>query len=262
MQDEQLSELERRWRSTGQIELEIELLRACLRSGRLTRERLEVAAWAGHAAARSLVSDDVPAPPHPWARWASHHSWLDGLKDEEAMLRAGLAATHSCWSAWIPRLGSSDRVIDDGLAAVEDGLISDGDLFERLEPLSEAIQELGTADILERPGSGYFVDGYFCLLRTAMLLIARRAKPKPMGELIEWVRNQGADRVPSGLFSPQQPITGLGLMINNAAHHPTGKDRGAAQEAVVNEIIPWALGRSDPVRMRVARRRKTAGGQD
>src|SRR5688500_4605392 len=57
-----LREAERRFRVSGSVEDECELLRARLRLGLLRRERLAVAAYAGHPAARFLLGTDAPEP--------------------------------------------------------------------------------------------------------------------------------------------------------------------------------------------------------
>ncbi len=72
MGDEDLRALERAWQQTGTIEAEARLLRARLRAGALAPERLELAAWLGHAPAIEALGPEAPAGEHvPLARWAA-----------------------------------------------------------------------------------------------------------------------------------------------------------------------------------------------
>lgn len=64
--DQRLRELERLWRDSGKVEDEASYLRERVRVGDLTPQRLEVAAYCGHEAAKSLISAnaaaDLPLP--------------------------------------------------------------------------------------------------------------------------------------------------------------------------------------------------------
>lgn len=64
MSDRRLRELERRWRDAGGSAEQAEWLRARLRAGELDGDRLELAAWCGHAAAR-LALDWPPSVEPP-----------------------------------------------------------------------------------------------------------------------------------------------------------------------------------------------------
>lgn len=71
MSDQRLRELERRFEVTRDVADEAALLAARLRAGALARERLELAAYLGHAAARSALGDAAPAGKHvPMDAWA------------------------------------------------------------------------------------------------------------------------------------------------------------------------------------------------
>ena len=60
--DEKLRELERRWRETGAVEDEAAFLLERVRAGELTQERLELAAYCGHAGARRAVAAPKDPP--------------------------------------------------------------------------------------------------------------------------------------------------------------------------------------------------------
>jgi hypothetical protein len=66
MTDARLRALERRWRESGSLEDEVAYLLERLRTGDLLRDRVELAAYCGHAAARhALGAEAPPAPPRP-----------------------------------------------------------------------------------------------------------------------------------------------------------------------------------------------------
>lgn len=71
MADLELRALERRWIASGDVADEARLLDARRRIGALPSERLELAAWLGHPAARRALGDEAPAgEPAPWLAWA------------------------------------------------------------------------------------------------------------------------------------------------------------------------------------------------
>ena len=76
MADEHQRELERQVAS-GDFEAEAKLLLERVRSGELTEERLRLAAYCGHGAAKAVVEIEVPKGLVDWAigfdRWASRY---------------------------------------------------------------------------------------------------------------------------------------------------------------------------------------------
>jgi hypothetical protein len=85
MSDTKLRALERRWKETGTAADEATYLLERVRVGDLTQERLELAAYCGHAAARRAAGSTAPAP--------SAKAGLTGLLagDPEVSVRAALA---------------------------------------------------------------------------------------------------------------------------------------------------------------------------
>ncbi len=72
MPDEALRRLERAGRPPTPPAAAARLLAARLRTGELARERVELAAWLGHAPARRVLGEAAPAGEHvPWERWAA-----------------------------------------------------------------------------------------------------------------------------------------------------------------------------------------------
>lgn len=91
--DDRLRTAERRWRETGDVADEARLLLERVRAGELTRERLELAAYSGHAGARVAVPDvRSPAPDARSPRGSQ--AWIRGLArfGPVVELRAGLHA--------------------------------------------------------------------------------------------------------------------------------------------------------------------------
>ncbi len=91
MSDARLRTLERA-AAAGDAAAAVELLRAKVRRGQLTAERVELAAYLGHSAAR-LAAPGVPAQPTSPTRWVEElRRW-----GWPAALRAALAAARWAW---------------------------------------------------------------------------------------------------------------------------------------------------------------------
>ncbi len=93
MSDERLREFERRWKETGSVEDEAAYLLERVRAGELTQERLEMAAYCGHEAAR--FASGTTEPPIP------KDDGLDRTSRWESLLTAGGCAVivRACVSA-------------------------------------------------------------------------------------------------------------------------------------------------------------------
>lgn len=92
MSDERLRQLERRWRETSAVEDEAAYLLERVRAGTLTQEQLELAAYCGHRAARSLCqSVESPAELIDWTRGLSR--WAAEAPKRAAVGLAALAST-------------------------------------------------------------------------------------------------------------------------------------------------------------------------
>lgn len=128
--DARLRELERRWRETRAHEDELAWLRARLRAGELGPERLGLAAWCGHRAAREALEDDpeellalrVPL----WADdegGAEAGSWAPALVRragrEGAARAAAAAARASSWWAVEEALPGLERRLQPAVLALE-----------------------------------------------------------------------------------------------------------------------------------------------
>lgn len=117
MSDERLRELQRRWQETGAVEDGAALLRARLRAGTLTPERLALLAHLGEPAASLALGDDAPEP------IASASAWLSGLDrfGREAHLRAAVAVAARLRPLF-ERANPRDRRYQAALEAIWDWL--------------------------------------------------------------------------------------------------------------------------------------------
>ena len=71
--DEALRELRLQWQASHSPEDELRFLSACVRSGAISQERLQLAAYCGLPAARELASADDPQP-------GFSVEWISGLR--------------------------------------------------------------------------------------------------------------------------------------------------------------------------------------
>jgi hypothetical protein len=90
MSDAKLRDLERRWKETGTVEDEAAYLLERVRVGDLSRERLELAAYCGHEAARRAVGPTAADA----ARHADTAEWYAGIRrwGTEPLARGAVAA--------------------------------------------------------------------------------------------------------------------------------------------------------------------------
>lgn len=126
MSDQQLRELERRWRETGALEHEVALLRARVRAGALSPEQVELAAWCGHPGAReALAWEGGPglAVRLPRRHLAEDESWAAELARragrEGVACALAAAARHSSWWAAEELLEVSRRRVQPAVRALE-----------------------------------------------------------------------------------------------------------------------------------------------
>lgn len=89
MTDSELRRLERVFRESGSVEDEAAWLRARVRSGEVSEERLRLAAYVGHQAAALSLGPENPERPEALDKWLRQ---LSSHWDQEACVRAALAA--------------------------------------------------------------------------------------------------------------------------------------------------------------------------
>lgn len=95
MTDQKLRELERKWKETGSVEDEAAHLRERVRVGDLTQERLELAAYCGHAGATLAISEA------PSGHSSDFVEWFRGLdRWPGAQIQAAAEVVGHCVSAF------------------------------------------------------------------------------------------------------------------------------------------------------------------
>lgn len=91
--DDRVRESDRKWRATGSVDDEVRHLLERMRAGRLIQERLDVAAYCGHAAAAQLSEHGPPSAD------VRNHDWIRGLPGStEARIRAAASAAEAVFA--------------------------------------------------------------------------------------------------------------------------------------------------------------------
>lgn len=281
MSDKRLREAERRWLQTGDFEDYARLLVECVRAGDLRRDRLELASYCGHepslcAIGRAeLLRQD-----------AAEHDWVIGLVDygREASFRAGIAIARQVVAAWRrhlpnllavpepdPALAALNDMLEPVVARAERYLLGDQ---EALEPLT-ALTAQGEALLAAwRVANDQLPDAVDLVRRT----IWETSKDERMGlvqaarTVAELHRLAVADESQPGLVGvgrltrpdASEPAVDCGALSTCLTRLSVGLDYqfGALSymNAVKAELIPWALGLGDPVRIRVFGPGRTENG--
>lgn len=227
MADQRLRELERRFGSSGSVEDEAAWLRARVHAGELSEDRARLAAWLGsEAACVALEAGSFDARLSVVVR-------LDRLKDWglEPPVRAALALAQAAFRTWVGASGEGyvaetrRRCGWAALAATETWIA---------DPSKERA-------LAARRAGGDLRQGH-------------RAHPTSRDDGMRWCAPALAtDAVVAPSAGAAAAIAGRLLAVTE-----TGMDRAAAWAAVVAELLPWALGYSDPVRERVEARDREA----
>ncbi len=222
MGDQGLRELESKWRSSGALEDEAAWLSARVAKGHLQGSRLSLAAWLGHPAARE-AADEPPGFYSDLIWWEEKEFRQAGdylaRYGSEAMTRVLLA---SCWAR--PR---THRLTKSG---------------PRRRALS--LVEAALVGVREDP--------------PALRAFLDRSRPKARAQQSGPAWDRACERHQSDLLSRLVEFhldpspTAL-----RAAWEADGLDLDSQEEAR-QEVAPWALGYSDPLRLRVEARQRGA----
>lgn len=238
MSDARLRELERTWRATDAVADEAALLAEQVRAGVLEPQRLQLAAELGHEAARLAG--------------ASHA--LDGLD-------------------WVFALLGYGRTLKPGL---REGPLFESDTWPSVAQLSSIRGELRS----KHPGALWIHHGHEAVLRAALAVL-----PHVPGYVETRHPDLGPDAVPlaeRAVSSGEAPLLAIWdhpavrlypLDANGFYGHGFAGNfypwcrhvREAAQRLgeaqarrlVAADLVPWALGRGDPLRERVEARRNS-----
>jgi hypothetical protein len=232
VRDERLRELERRFKETGAVEDEANWLRARVRAGTLSEQRLQVAAYVGHAlAAKMLVEAGFEPRRIPRWRQRSVSDLASGLSEfgAEVCARAALAMgplvpqdaledTETFAGGYLNRLSAGGR--HEARVASERWLLCP--CADCSRAASRLLQSFSESWVGPYPGATQYLP--------------------PEG---------GACRI----AAHGSAYNRKGVEASTAAEQASrivGQDDTLA--ALRNELAPWALGYHDPVRLRVAQR--------
>jgi hypothetical protein len=242
MSDERLRQLECRWRETGSVEDEAGYLLERVRVGDLERGKLELAADLGHPAAHVALS-------RPQAPRMVDTETLYGVAErhgDEATLRLGIA----CGAAALHVNGS------------EEGLNERGQFIETAQRTAEEWLVTGSQEQL-----------------ALVLQFADRISDYYFQELDCFgFDNQADENLDGGLVASVVVAGGLyGIQSAHGARAGDGQyvmsafdafdyleelgDSAGAFRRVREDLVPWALGYSDPVHERVEARLREATGE-
>lgn len=215
MADARLRALQRQ-AALGEPQARVLLLRARLRAGELDWEGVELAAYLGDAEARSLSGQQPPAG-------ASLREWVKGLPTLEATSRAAIAAARAALGCWVS-FSPEDARPTLGIAAAE--------AWVRC-PCREHALEAGTS----------VRD-----CQAASFLAAAVAADKAYGPERDraWAAEAAANAASEAAacaantawWAPEQAALQASYALN---------DVRAVQDAIRSELLPWALGRADPL---------------
>jgi len=254
MSDERLRELERRWRESGAVADEAAWLAERVRVGEPSRERVELAAYLEHPAARVIEGDALTAvavaelqaevvslrprvPPddpgsfaEPFKEWAvSLLAW-----GPEACVRALLGPMHEYVPAW-----ESAPILHDlvsprrAMEALENWCLCPCPAHaEVLRALDSGLEEAFDEAVEYRgglPGTGVALVGYHAC---RIVFGEARSRPHLMRQASEWAYGEFEIKACGQRFPPRAP------------------DWSPLRTLVTAELLPWALGRHDPLRER------------
>jgi hypothetical protein len=237
--DERLRELERKWKSTRSVEDHAAYLQARVRAGDLEADRLELAAYCGHAAARAAVGARVVVPDE-------FEPWVLGLSrfGREAVMRAGLTAAE-VWGFPF----EVEEVLDDVVGAVLEPL--------RLmlhSPTQEVMRELQTYTAALEDDHGLLVhEGRLSAEAAARgLAILHVAGHVSRGCLSpsEAEANKEADLVlevlappASAPYPPGSPLyRAIQAMLDGIRAAPRGPE---LRQAIAFDLVRWSLGQRE-----------------
>lgn len=248
MSDARLRALERRFRSTGSVEDETEYLGERIRVGAIAPERVEIAAYLGHAASLAclgseapdvLTADDLPGYQIP----------LLQLKDSDL----GYLAEVGAW--WGQELCARFAI-----AATIHAIATQ----ERVRPTTGGRAQVEVARTCLHAVERWVLDERFGSLVPEL---ARPAVdiPCPEGENnLAWTCRglvalsaplRGPEGWPEKTMSYYLARTVLAATrISSGSRLNQARERTALLAVALDELVPWALGTGDPVRQRVTLR--------
>lgn len=238
--DDALRELERRWRASAAPEDEAAWLRARVRAGKLDPWRLELAAACGHPA---LGGDE--SPPLAFERWLERLPFAGRrgrLRQEWVRVLLALARALEPLAA---RLGSGEWV-SPALRLAERSALRLGD---EPEVLAAARERLGLLAHELHPYTWETMSPAAAIVRLAaapleFLLAQREGDAR---REVATVADQARHALePEGVWRVEP---GLDEAVEALFPRAEGRLWGL-RRAIARELVAWALGREDPLRVR------------
>ncbi len=250
MSDERLRELERRWRESGSVEDEAAWLLERVRVGELDQDRLELAAYCGHGAARVALGDAAARPAEDFDQWAAGlEQWstappalpalprlayrpVIGNTAQPLLVRVALAST----SSLLARDCCSEAARTAWFAAAQYA-------FEATPAGSSAAAQAGWA-LEEEEAAGLAPDSAIVALVAAFCSDAKRPILSLVAHLCKTSREEARARLarPGGI---------LGAILSGSASL-TSAD--TVRDAVARDLGAYALGPADPLEEALERR--------
>jgi hypothetical protein len=241
MPDTHRRELERRFSETGALEDEVALLKARLRDGTLLSQRLRVAGYLRNPASLELLGEDAPGEPPTFGSWATGFEPLG----PEVSMRVAIAAARRSWRVAARFFVEGDpghplRVLEAAELSVACPCVPH--IQELIELARRAQAEVRGPNAIQL-GTGPAAAAQACLA-TALLVDTTPHHPYVRAQRSWWgpehARLALCDEVADGGDAPSSLTDSL-----------LGEAGERIRHAVRAEVVPWALGHQDPLRLRV-----------
>lgn len=269
--DEQLRSLERR-SAEGRPEDEVAHLRAALRAGRLDPRRVRAAAYLGHGPSRVAVGDEAPAGDD----WLDREGWVRvayHAASEATLLLAGrLTQLRGGGAGCYKRPHEYEGPCGEVLEAARAWLLAPGPATAQAARERESVASR-PLDVTMRPTQDNPLGNppeYEAFAACSLVVVAISA---PESEAPEFKARRLARAARAAASAATHDLAATHLLYAFGLLHPhtfpffarrsvlhshralrrvLGLEdpaaRGALRDAVIRGVVPWLLGRADPVR--------------
>ena len=242
MADGDLRDLERRFAATRRVEDEVEWLRARVRAGDLQQERLELAAYCGHEAARRLEASEALEAGVSWYEFISGfelgRDWGNVVR-----VRVGVAIASLSLAPWLG-LYPEDEVLPGALSDLERWVLGAYAWRDRDDLLQSA---MGVREELNARWQGHDAVNPFGA-GPSLAELSGRPLWRVYLVLMRGYERQFTGRTTKGLVE-------AAFLAAKTLEWCEGLSEAESQSFVADrvraEVVAWALGYGDPVRRRV-----------
>ena len=243
MTDSELRRLEREFRQSGTLEAEAAWLRARLKAGELHERDLELAACLGHESARTILGSDsafsllLPLPRVEWEARDACAAFVEQFGIVRA-LRVCLPIAWTSledWSALFPE----DRRPRSAIEAAEAWAVCPCESHR----LGSVATVNGADEAADRAAERELID----------------ERAVAAGEAAS--EAEACAGLASGSGGWFFEVVGIRLRAQWDSPQSLPNAWTEVLQAVQGEVVPWALGYSDPVRERVEARQREAAGE-